>query len=75
MERARIQGACGFRARLCLEKIWLKYFLSIGISVEFSTGHMDISLGFCGTSLDVEYFLKGECDLVSSGNIIHMSKF
>ena len=32
-------------------------------------------LGFCGTSLDVENFLKGKCVLVSSGNIIHMSKF
>ncbi len=30
------------------------------------------SLGFCGTSLDVENFLKGKCVLVSSGNIIHM---
>ncbi len=34
-----------------------------------------ISLGFCGTSLDVENFLKGKCVLVSSGNIIHMSNF
>ena len=33
------------------------------------------SLGFCGTSLDVENFLKGICVLVSSGNIIHMSNF
>ncbi len=33
------------------------------------------SLGFCGTSLDVENFLKGKCVLVSSGNIFHMSKF
>ena len=32
-------------------------------------------LGFCGTSLDVENFLKSKCVLVSSGNIIHMSKF
>ncbi len=32
-------------------------------------------LGFCGTSLDVENFLKGKCVLVSSGKIIHMSKF
>ena len=29
------------------------------------------SLGFCGTSLDVENFLKGKCVLVSSGNIIY----
>ncbi len=33
------------------------------------------SLRFCGTSLDVENFLKGKCVLVSSGNVIHMSKF
>ncbi len=33
------------------------------------------SLRFCGTSLDVENFLKDKCVLVSSGNIIHMSKF
>ncbi len=44
-------------------------------SVKLNTLKYAKSLGFCGTSLDVENFLKGECVLVSSGNIIHMSKF
>ncbi len=48
-------------------KMSFVFFNVLCILIEFK------SLGFCGTSLDVKNFLKGECVLVSSGNIIHMS--